>query len=158
MTAGNLQKELMKDIGNIFEKDLFKDSLGKYVSLNIYAQNLPIREDEDAPDPVPYIVVRVLDGKVKGWVEAQEVQVMLILGCLDENINNDGHETLLELIQKIEERFLKNPILSKQFMFLNDEQHPFEWALQEEESFPYFFGAISMSFRTPTIRKEDKYT
>ena len=158
MTVGNFQKELMKDIGNIFEKDLFKDSLGKYVSLNIYAQNLPIREDEDAPDPVPYIVVRVLDGKVKGWVEAQEVQVMLILGCFDDNINNDGHEILLELIQKIEERFLKNPILSKQFMFLNDEQHPFEWALQEEESFPYFFGAISMSFRTPTIRKEDKYT
>ena len=158
MTAGNLQKELMKDIGNIFEKDLFKDSLGKYVSLNIYAQNLPIREDEDAPDPVPYIVVRVLDGKVKGWVEAQEVQVMLIFGCFDDNVNNDGHEILLELIQKIEERFLKNPILSKQFMFLNDEQHPFEWALQEEESFPYAFGAISMSFRTPTIRKEDKYT
>lgn len=158
MTVGNLQKELMKDIGNIFEKDLFKDSLGKYVSLNVYAQNLPIREDEDAPDPVPYIVVRVLDGKVKGWVEAQEVQVMLILGCFDDNINNDGHEILLELIQKIEERFLKNPILSKQFMFLNDEKHPFEWALQEEESFPYFFGAISMSFRTATIRKEDKYT
>ena len=83
MTVRNLQKELMKDIGNIFEKDLFKDSLGKYVSLNIYAQNLPIREDEDAPDPVPYIVVRVLDGKVKGWVEAQEVQVMLIFGCFD---------------------------------------------------------------------------
>lgn len=158
MTVGNLQKELMKDIGNIFEKDLFKDSLGKYVSLNVYAQNLPIREDEDAPDPVPYIVVRVLDGKVKGWVEAQEVQVMLILGCFDDNISNDGHEILLELIQKIEERFLKNPILSKQFMFLNDEQHPFEWVLQEEESFPYFFGAISMSFRTATIRKEDKYT
>lgn len=158
MTVGNFQKELMKDIGNIFEKDLFKDSLGKYVSLNIYAQNLPIREDEDAPDPVPYILVRVLDGKVKGWVDAQEVQVMLILGCFDDNINNDGHEILLELIQKIEERFLKNPILSKQFMFLNDEQHPFEWALQEEESFPYVFGAISMSFRTPTIRKEDKYT
>ena len=158
MTVRNLQKELMKDIGNIFEKDLFKDSLGKYVSLNVYAQNLPIREDEDAPDPVPYIVVRVLDGKVKGWVEAQEVQVMLIFGCFDDNVNNDGHEILIELIQKIEERFLKNPILSKQFMFLNDEQHPFEWALQEEESFPYAFGAISMSFRTPTIRKEDKYT
>lgn len=158
MTAGNLQKELMKDIGGIFEKDLFKDSLGKYGPLNIHAQNLPIREDEDAPDPVPYIIVRVLEGKVKGWVEAQEVQVMLILGCFDDDLNNNGHTTLLEIIQKIEERFLKNPILSKQFMFLNDEQHPFEWALQEEESFPYFFGAISMSFRTATIRKEDKYT
>ena len=35
MTAGNLQKELMKDIGGIFEKKLFKDSLGKYGSLNL---------------------------------------------------------------------------------------------------------------------------
>ena len=157
MTAGNLQKELMKDIGGIFEKDLFKDSLGKYGSLNIYAQNLPIREDEDSPDPVPYIIVRILDGKIKGWVEAQEVQVMLLLGCFDDNLNNDGHETLLELIQKISERFLKNPILANQFVFLNDEQHPFEWALQEEESFPYYFGAISMTFKTAAIRMEDKY-
>ena len=41
--------------------------------------------------------------------------------------------------------------------FMNDEQHPFDWALQDEESFPYFFGAASMTFATAAIRKEDRF-
>ena len=40
---------------------------------------------------------------------------------------------------------------------LNDEQPPFDWALQDEESFPYFFGAASMTFATAAIRKEDRF-
>ena len=43
------------------------------------------------------------------------------------------------------------------FYFMNDEQHPFDWALQDEESFPYFFGAASMTFATAAIRKEDRF-
>ena len=35
--------------------------------------------------------------------------------------------------------------------------YPFNWALQDEESFPYFFGAASMTFATAAIRKEDRF-
>ena len=48
---------------------------------------------------------------------------------------------------------MKNPMLANQFMF----QDPFNWALQDEESFPYFFGAASLTFRASAIRKEDKF-
>ena len=61
------------------------------------------------------------------------------------------------MIQKIEERFMKNPMLDNRFMFLNDDQHPFEWMQQLEESFPYYFGAVRMYFNTSAIRKEDKF-
>jgi hypothetical protein len=157
MTPLILQEKLSLDIARIFKGDTFKDSQGKDVPLNIFHQYRPIRKDEDEPDPVPYAIVRILEGTVKGWTEAQEVQVMIILGCADDMEENSGHKTVLGMIQKIEERFMKNPMLVNQFMFLNDDQHPFGWALQDEESFPYFFGAISMTFKTAAIRTEDKY-
>ena len=59
MTAQILQEELVKEIGVIFRDDLFKDSAGEYIKMNVYEQNLPIRQDEDAPDPIPYVIVRV---------------------------------------------------------------------------------------------------
>lgn len=157
MTAQILQEELVKEIGVIFKDDIFKDSTGEYTKMNVYEQNLPIREDEDAPDSAPYIIVRVETGTVKSGTDPQEVLVTLLIGYFDDSPKNQGHKGVLGIIQRIQERFMKEPMLAGQFMFQNDEQHPFDWALQDEESFPYFFGAASMTFKTAAIRKEDKY-
>lgn len=153
MTATMLQEELAKELGVIFKDDLFKDSLGKYVKLNIYEQQLPIREDEDAPDPIPYIIVRLETGSTKSGTDPQEVLVTMLFGYFDDAPQNNGHKGVLGMIQKVHERFEKQPMLANQFMF----QDPFDWALQDEESFPYFFGAASMTFKTAAIRKEDKF-
>ena len=157
MTATNLQIALAKDIAEIFKGDLFKDSAGQYVPINIFEQYLPIRKDEDEPDPVPYVIVKIEEGKVSSWVEAQDIKITLIVGCFDDHTDNLGQKTVLGMIQKIEERYMKNPMLANQYMFFIDDKNPFSWALQDEESFPYYFGAISMSFKSSAIRKEDKY-
>lgn len=153
MTATILQEELVKELETIFHGDLFKNSPGEYVKLNIYEQQLPIREDEDAPDPMPYIVVRLETGSTKSGTDPQEVLVTMLFGYFDDAPENNGHKGVLGMIQKIHERFEKQPMLANQFMF----QDPFDWALQDEESFPYFFGAASMTFKTAAIRKEDKF-
>jgi hypothetical protein len=157
MTAEILQKELCRELGVIFKGDLFKDSTGEYVKLNTYEQQLPIREDEDAPDPMPYIIVRLETGTIKSGTDPQEVLVTMLFGYFDDSPENNGHRGVLGMIQRVQERFMKEPMLANQFMFENDEQHPFDWALQDEESFPYFFGAASMTFKTAAIRKEDRY-
>ena len=72
MTATNLQIALAKDIAEIFKGDLFKDSAGQYVPINIFEQYLPIRKDEDEPDPVPYVIVKIEEGKVSSWVEGYQ--------------------------------------------------------------------------------------
>lgn len=153
MTVTLLQEELAKELGVIFDDDLFKDSLGNYVKLNIYEQQLPIKEDEDAQDPIPYIIVRLETGTTKSGTDPQEVFVTMLFGYFDDDTNNNGHKGVLGMIQKVHERFEKEPMLANQFMF----QDPFDWAMQDEESFPYFFGAASMTFRTAAIRKEDKF-
>ena len=153
MTATILQEELVKELEAIFKGDLFKNSLGEYVKLNTYEQQLPIREDEDAPDPMPYIIVRIETGSTKSGTDPQEVLVTMLFGYFDDSPENNGHKGVLGMIQKVHERFEKQPMLANQFMF----QDPFDWALQDEESFPYFFGAASMTFKTAAIRKEDKF-
>jgi hypothetical protein len=153
MTATILQEELVKELEAIFKGDLFKNSLGEYVKLNVYEQQLPIREDEDSPDPMPYIIVRLETGSTKSGTDPQEVLVTLLFGYFDDSPENNGHKGVLGMIQKVHERFEKQPMLANQFMF----QDPFDWALQDEESFPYFFGAASMTFKTAAIRKEDKF-
>jgi hypothetical protein len=153
MTATMLQEEIVKELETIFRGDLFKNSLGEYVKLNVYEQQLPIREDEDSPDPMPYIIVRLETGSTKSGTDPQEVLVTLLFGYFDDSPENNGHKGVLGMIQKVHERFEKQPMLANQFMF----QDPFDWALQDEESFPYFFGAASMTFKTAAIRKEDKF-
>ena len=153
MTATMLQEEIVKELGVIFKGDRFKNSLGEYVKLNVYEQQLPIREDEDSPDPMPYIIVRIETGSTKSGTDPQEVLVTLLFGYFDDSPENNGHKGVLGMIQKVHERFEKQPMLANQFMF----QDPFDWALQDEESFPYFFGAASMTFKTAAIRKEDKF-
>ena len=37
MTAQILQEELVKEVGVIFRDDLFKDSAGEYIKMNVYA-------------------------------------------------------------------------------------------------------------------------
>ena len=153
MTATMLQEEIVKELKAIFRGDLFKNSLGEYVKLNVYEQQLPIREDENSPDPMPYIIVRLETGSTKSGTDPQEVLVTLLFGYFDDSPENNGHKGVLGMIQKVHERFEKQPMLANQFMF----QDPFDWALQDEESFPYFFGAASMTFKTAAIRKEDKF-
>ena len=102
MTAQILQEELVKEIGVIFRDDLFKDSAGEYIKMNVYEQNLPIRQDEDAPDPMPHMIVRLETGQDNGGVEPQEVFVILRIGYFDDDAGNNGHKGVLGIIQKIQ--------------------------------------------------------
>ena len=117
MTAQILQEELVKEIGVIFRNDLFKDSTGEYTKMNVYEQNLPIRQDEDAPDPIPYVIVRLETGQSSSGFAPQEVFVTLLIGYFDDDAGNNGHKGVLGIIQKIKERFMKEPMLANQFYF-----------------------------------------
>ncbi len=153
LTAASLQETLCGEIGRIFEGQFFGNSDHDLVSLNVFEQFLPVRETDDDPDPVPYIVVRLETGTTESDNDPQTVTVTLLFGCFDDDVENNGHRTILGMIQRVQERFQKEPMLGHAFMF----QHPFAWAMQDEESFPYFFGAASMTFQTAAVRKEDKY-
>lgn len=173
MIAAFLQDDLKADLEETFKHFRLKDPQGNLVNLNIFEQNLPIPTAKDIPetvtdedleegtydaqaeeDPYPYIIVRVEQGKIANIDQEQTVIVNLIIGVIDRDFNNQGHKDVLNIIQKIYERFAKNAILAKKYECVM----PIEWALQDEESFPYFFGGMALNFETIPIRREDPYT
>ena len=172
MIATFLQDALAAELADIFQHFYLENPQGSRVHLNIYKQSLPIPTAKDIPDtvtdeeleegtynaeanedPYPYIIVRVEQGSIKEIDSEQTVAVNLIIGVIDRNYNNQGHKDVLNIIQKVYERFAKNAILKDKYECVM----PIEWVLQDEESYPYFFGGMALNFETLRIRREDPY-
>lgn len=173
MIASFLQDSLADELARLFEDVRFDNTKGERVPLNIYKQFLPVRTAKDIPDtvtdveleegifdaeaeimPFPYILVRVETGEIKKIDGEQTVNISLIIGTVDNNPDNQGYKDILNIIHKIYERFSKHAILAGEYECLT----PIEWALQEEESFPFFFGGMALTFETLPIIREDPYT
>lgn len=173
-----LQKSLVDEMRTILQEMTFMkpNSGGKRVQMNVYRQNLPIPSgnkkrtgetddyktidyiDELIEDPVfdcPWCVVKINNGNIPGINEMQEAEVGICFGIFDDDPSNQGHQDILNLIQKTYQRFSVNPLLGGQYTCTGT----FEWALQESETdtFPYFFGAIGTTFKFQGLRRENKY-
>ena len=122
--------------------------------LRIFAQDVPINETGDDFDPAPYIIVRLKSGDDDGTADGVNVvQVIFIICIWDEDNDSQGYRDVLDIIQKIYIRFHKEPMLNNQFMYAGN----YHWALQEDNYWPYFFGACTLNFNIPSIRRENEF-
>lgn len=182
MVADYLQQALVDELKQLFDGALFRcpgepeePGKPKLAPLKVFSQALPIPKPaemqeadldpelveeglslsdlENADDPYPYIIVRVQNGSITKIEGEQTVKAYLIFGAYDNSYENQGHRDVLHMIQKIYERFSKNAILAAKYECIT----PIEWALQEEESYPYFFGGMELNFYTEPIGREDPY-
>ena len=188
MTPQLLQRDIMVDIEECLS-DLRYPSLKKGLTpITVYRHDLPILHhkdysdleyneteisaDSESPDleedPVeteeddrfPYVIVRLSQGNVKNPDEPQTVDVMFIIGVYDPDENHRGQDGVLNIIQRIYERYAKNPIVHGRKAKINftGEQMLFHWVLQDDDTWPYFFGAIQAEFAMMPIEREDKFS
>lgn len=171
MVATFLQDELAEELKKILSGFRLKNSQGERTAINIFEQLLPmpepaaqeemppellengLAEEITSPDPYPYIIVRVGDGEIENPDSAQTVNINLLMGIYEPDYDKQGHKDILNIIAKIYERFAKTPIFNGKYTI----QYPITWVLQEEESYPYYFGGMGLSFETASIVREDKY-
>lgn len=148
-----LQDDLNEELKEILKDSTFKDTNGERKKINVFSQDLPVesnREDEDE-DPFPYIINKLDSGDIQSEESAHEVKVLLIIGIYDEDRNRQGYKDVLHIINKIYERFAKQNVLNKRYVV----KVPFRWTLQDEDTHPYYFGGIEMSFDIPAVRREN---
>ena len=125
------------------------------VEMTVYPQNIPVplSGDEDE-NPVPYIIVRLntgMDGNAPG--SEYIMKVVVIMGIWDDDRSAQGHRELLNIINLVYSRFMKNPCLAGQYVYKGE----FKWDIQEDGYYPYYFGAFEMNFAIPAIRREDPF-
>lgn len=154
MTPEMLQDALVEEIKNILSDRRYKTPAGDLIPINVYPQNIPVEQSDDDADPVPYIIVRLSGGEDKGGFDSNNVcKILIIMGIYDMDSSAQGHRHLLNIINKIYERFQINPCLDNKFVY----QGGFKWDIQEDGYYPYYFGAMEMSFNIPALRREDKF-
>lgn len=153
MTPLDLQDALVSDIKKILVGHKYKTPAGKMIPINVFAQNIPVNESDDDEDPIPYIIVRLNTGEDLGAKDSNYViGLVIIIGIWDDALDSQGHRTVLNIINKIYERFQKNPSVGDAIY-----TGEFHWANQEDGYYPYYFGACTLSFNIPAIRREDPY-
>lgn len=151
MNARLLQDALVDELRELFKDRRYKTPAGDdEVPLSVFPQNLPKRESEDDDDPFPYIIARIDSGAIESQTDPHKVAVLLLIGVYDDDPANQGHRAVLELLEVIQQHFEETPLLAQQFTF----EDPFNWALQDEESYPYFFGAANINFKLPAPRRK----
>lgn len=153
MTPLDLQDELAKVIEELFSGYDYRLPGGGRSKLNIFTQHIPINQTDDEEEPVPYIIVRLSSGDDDGTRDSYNtVRVLIIAGIFDDSLEAQGHRDISNIFQMIYQRFHENPSLSKARY-----SGEFHWALQEDNYYPYYFGACSMEFYIAAIRREDEF-
>lgn len=156
----DLKKELDKILGEMRLKDPNRPK--EHTSIKVYEQAIPkIRidyenskeeeEEDQSEEPFPYIIIKIDSGKIMNEYEAAKVE--LLIATYDNNLENQGHKDILNIINKIYERFYKNPMLANKYYRVND----IDWVLQDDDMYPYFYGAMGMEFKVKMFKKEDRF-
>lgn len=155
MTPIELIDELAEEYKRLFRDYLYKNPLGEDVPISVYKHALPINETDDEADPVPWIIVRLNSGEDKGTGDSvNTVKLVTIICVWDDSLDSQGYRGVLNIIQKIYQRFATSPNLNGKAAFKGE----FDWVLQEDDYYPYYFGACSLEFNIAAIRREDPYS
>lgn len=153
-TPAEFQDRLAEELEKLYEDyPLFHPVTGDYTNrLNVFKQFLPVsEEDEDIElSAVPYVQAILNSGKGALDTESNStVEVVLIFSVYDPDKDRQGYKDLLSLIQRFVQRFSENPLLGN-----FDMTGEIEWAIGED-TYPYYFGALSTTFEIPTVRRID---
>ena len=150
-----METELIK----LFEGMSFDNSTGGTSSMHVFKQDFPIRkfsadEEEQKQDLFPYCVIRVEDGTA---ASLHTVGITLTFGICERNEENNGELRILNLIERVNQRFLNDRVLGGKFRLSYDE--PIRWGLptEKESTYPYFYGLMEMTWESYFEMKEDRY-
>ena len=154
MTPLMLQDELVEEMKRLLSDYLYKSPSGERVPMKVYSQSLPVNETDDEDDPIPYVIVRLNTGADDGTRDSNNtVKLVIVVGIWDDDLENQGHRHVSNVIQKVYHRFQTNPNLNGKAV----SDGKFSWMIQEDNYYPFFFGACSLNFHIAAIRREDEF-
>jgi len=104
-------------------------------------------EKEKDKDIYPFVCVNLPGGDKESNNSEQIEPVALLIGVKNEDINSKGFSDMVEAVQVIMDDFNRCPFVDNLYRM----QYPMSWKPYEEENtFPYFFAQISMTFEIET--------
>ena len=158
MTADILQEKLIKRVGKVLANLELPTVSGEGRKIKIYSQDLNIPDDEDEDIDIettiaPYVIVRITDGFQESWDSALQVNVVFIICTYAKDTDKEGTKDVMTIINKLYQSFAEYPNIDE-----FEAEPPIEWTLQTDvDTYPYFFGAVSIGFNCPAARRIDEF-
>lgn len=154
MTALELQKDLATEVENILKDVITKDVDGNQRSgVTAYRQFLPkvTEDDEDETKFFPYAIIRLSEGTTPDDFTAWQVPTDILLGVYDDDPKMDGGDHIMVMIQRIIDRFSQEALLARKYRC----ESKMDWAVQDEDTYPYYFGGVRLVFDIPKIGRSE---
>ena len=149
----SLLEELKKELEEELKTLYFEDEKGERVSMNIYKQDLPVETYDDTFSPFHYTVIRIVSGSSPINYKSNDgeaVRILILIGVIDKNIEKRPQESLIGVIERVKQKFMKKPHL-KHFSLTGD----ITWGISEEDKWPYSFGGLDLKFKIMPINIEE---
>ena len=150
MTPLILYDDLIAEVEDILKDVVTKNTAGEdVVGVKGYKYRLPLitADDEDESQFFPYFIVRLSGGKTEDDDSPWLVTADILLGVCENDKDIPGHEHIMVMIQRITDRFVAEPLLNKKFRA----EQGIEWAVQDEDTYPFYFGGVEIKFNVPKI-------
>lgn len=167
MTFNDLQNTLVSDVERILSEVQSKNTNDEtVVGITGYAHRLPITQsaEDDPAQYFPYFIVRIDNGKTADDDDCWHVAVNILLGVYESDIVPGtggalerlsivpaGHEQILIMIQRIVNRFVNDPGLGHMYRADQD----IDWAVGDDDTYPFYFGAVGITFSTPKLGRRE---
>ncbi len=148
------QDALIEMLQELFAGKKYNGQQGRK-ELKIFKQDLPIPEETDYDADTdaayaPYIVVAMSGGQIKDDDAPQTVDFGLIVCTYDRGINRDGWQDVANIKEDIIQRLCSQPYFGGAFTVLK----PITWAMQNDDTYPYYFGACNFTATAPALTQD----
>lgn len=155
MTPVQLIEDLTEELKEVLSHMQFPDELsGNTTDINVFSFGIPLEKTkEDKKKKFPYALIIPEEGGIADAASPQTVSIYILIGVYDNGFENQGKRHVINVINDICERFLKNPDLKGRYYA--DEK--ITWVVDKEEEYPYHYGAVWLVFNIPTFRRENEY-
>ena len=148
------QDAMIEMLEELFRGKLYMGQEGRK-SLKIFKQDLPIPEDLDEDvdtdkAEAPYIVVAMSDGEIGDSDGPQTVNFSLVICTYDEGKQREGYQDVANIKEDIVQRVCSAPYFGGAFTILK----PIVWAMQQDDTYPYYFGACHLICTAPALTQD----
>jgi hypothetical protein len=148
------QDALVEMLEELFQGKDYTSPAGRR-SLRIIRQDIPIPEDDDEDvdteeSAVPYVRVAMNGGEIPDDDSPQMVEFSLTICAYDGGTQREGMRDVANIKEDIIQRVCTKPYFGGVFTILK----PIAWALQQDPSPPYYFGAIILTCTAPAMTQD----
>lgn len=176
-TIYHCQMALIEELKKVTENMRFPNPKSdELIPIKVYGQRLPIptkdlsefSEDtntettdfigDQIEDPIldcPWIKTMVASGDIEGPDKFHRVQFAIVIGVFDDRSDNAGSGDFINIVDVIKDRFIQNPLLDNQY----NNPGIFHWEIEnDQDTFPFTYGALVTYFDIRTPRRLSEYT